>query len=162
MTTAQLEQVEHLNPSIVRTETLFSHWKRTGEGYKGKAVPLVPHAPNRTGDTEGDVSWHKRISTEPVPPSLIPSDYSAIPWPIDIDPLHLGLDGLTGRVPDGWSRDGWIMVTKDRMKRTDCLIVLGMLQAELGAIEGVGLVEGATAQAPQGLGHGARPTRGKA
>jgi hypothetical protein len=61
-------------------------------------------------------------------------DYCVIPWPIDIDPYHTGR--LEGRVPSGWSRDGWIMVTKDWMRRTDDEVVLGLLRAELDAVEG--------------------------
>lgn len=65
----------------------------------------------------------------------IPSDFMEIPWPIDIDPLHTGR--LTGKVPPGWSRDGWIMVTRDRMTRTNDPELLRLLQAELDAIEAV-------------------------
>lgn len=60
-------------------------------------------------------------------------DYVVIPWPIYIDPLHTGR--LTGKVPSGWSREGWIMVTRDRMTHTNDEVVLGLLRAELSALE---------------------------
>jgi len=91
-------------------------------------------------------SWSKRTPAEPgPPPSPIPSDYAVIPWPIDIDPYHTGR--LEGRVPSGWSRDGWIMVTRDRMKRTNDEVVLGMLRAELDAVEGVADLDSSPSEA---------------
>jgi len=56
-----------------------------------------------------------------------------IPWPIDIDPLYTGR--LTGKVPDGWTRDGWIISLRDRITRTHMQPGRRMLQAELDAIE---------------------------
>ncbi len=73
------------------------------------------------------------------PPSPIPADWVAIPLEQCIfDPLYLGLAGLTGKVPDGWTRDGWIMSLRDRLSRVDERddekAVTKLLQRELEAI----------------------------
>ena len=62
-------------------------------------------------------------------------DYMVIPWPIDIDPLYRGIDGLTGRVPPGWSKSGWVCSLRDRITRTHIQPGRRRLQTELGAIE---------------------------
>jgi len=68
------------------------------------------------------------------PPSPLPSDWVAIPLEACLfDPLYTGR--LDGKVPDGWSRDGWIMVTRDRMTRTDDKAMRERLQAEIEAVE---------------------------
>lgn len=115
--------------------SLFSEWKGKRRGYnRGTPVPLVPVNENRTDDTESGDSWDKPTPAELVPPSSpIPSGYMVIPWPIDIDPLYTGR--LTGKVPDGWTRDGWIISLRDRITRTHMQPGRRMLQAELDAIE---------------------------
>lgn len=128
--------------------SLFSEWKGKRRGYNRETpVPPVPVNENRNGDTVSGDSRYKRTPAEPVPPpspdtlvpptgtrrAIVPSDYAVIPWPIDIDPLHTGR--LTGKVPGDWSRDGWIMSLKDRIKRTRIQPGRRMLQAELGTIE---------------------------
>jgi hypothetical protein len=92
---------------------------------------------NRTDDTVSRDSWPKRIPTASgPPPSLIPSGFAVIPWPTDIDPLYTGR--LTGKVPDGWSRDGWLCSLRDRLSRVDERddekVVTKLLQRELEAI----------------------------
>lgn len=49
-----------------------------------------------------------------------------------LDPLETA--ELIGSVPKNWTRTGWISSLRDRMKRTTCEIVLGMLRRELEAI----------------------------
>ena len=48
------------------------------------------------------------------------------------DPLYTGT--LTGEVPHGWTRDGWIISLKDRMTRTDDPVMLDMLNRELKSV----------------------------
>jgi hypothetical protein len=93
--------------------SLFSEWKRGNRDYNRKTpVPPVP------------------------PPSPIPSDWVAIPLEACLfDPLYRGT--LTGKVPDGWSRDGWVMSLRDRMTRTDDKAVRKRLQDELDAVQAV-------------------------
>jgi hypothetical protein len=93
---------------------------------------------NSPSDTVCGDSSSKRTHAEPgPPPSPIPSDWVSIPLEQCIfDPLYIGT--LTGKVPDGWSRDGWIMVTRDRMRRTDDKAMRARLQAEIDAVEGNG------------------------
>jgi len=68
-------------------------------------------------------------------PEPIPFGSVAIPLEQCIfDPLYRGT--LTGQVPPGWSRDGWIMVTRDRMCRTDDKAMRDRLQAEIDAVSG--------------------------
>lgn len=65
----------------------------------------------------------------------IQTDWVAIPLEQCIfDPLYRGT--LTGKVPDGWSREGWVMVTRDRMHRTDDRAMRDRLQAEIEAVDG--------------------------
>jgi hypothetical protein len=104
-------------------------------------VPLVPVNVTRTGDTARGDSWSKRTPTEPVPPpSLNPSDGALVAIPLEaclFDALYRGT--LTGKVPDGWSRDGWIVSLRDRLSRVDERddekVVTKLLQRELEAIE---------------------------
>jgi hypothetical protein len=68
-------------------------------------------------------------------PEPIPPDWVAIPLEQCIfDPLYRGT--LTGKVPDGWSREGWMMSLRDRMTRTDDKAVRERLQAEIRGVVG--------------------------
>ncbi len=111
---------------------LFSEWKRGNRDYNRETpVPPVPVNETRNGDTVSGDSWYKRTPAEPVPPP----DWVFIPLEQCIfDPLYRGT--LTGKVPDGWSRDGWVMSLGDRMTRTDDKAMRDRLQAEIEAVEG--------------------------
>jgi hypothetical protein len=115
--------------------SLFSEWKAKRRGYNRETpVPLVPVNESHTGDTVSGDYWDKRTPAEPVPlPSPIPFAFAVIPWPYDIDPLYAGR--LTGKVPDGWTRDGWIISLRDRITRTHMQPGRGRLKAELRTIE---------------------------
>lgn len=82
-----------------------------------------------------DWSVERATLPDPAPPDAgLRSGESAAAGTASLDPLYTG--ELRGVVPENWSRDGWIMVTRDRMNRTDDPIVLARLRAELDAIEG--------------------------
>jgi len=116
--------------------SLFSEWKGKRRGYNRETpVPLVPPNETRTGDTASGDSWSKRTPAEPVPPPPIPTDTLSVPLEQCIfDPLYTGT--LTGKVPNGWSRDGWVMSLRDRSTRTDDPEVKRRLKDELRAVEG--------------------------
>lgn len=107
----------------------------------GQPGTVKPCPPLSLVSNEGQVGT-PASSSPPIPtdcdPIPSPQTHKVIPWPVTIDPLHTGR--LEGRVPDGWTRDGWIMATKDRLRRLkerdDERTVTRMLQAELKAIEG--------------------------
>lgn len=69
----------------------------------------------------------------PGPPGAFAQDAIATPmWTASAEALYSG--ALTGSVPAGWSRDGWIDSLRDRMARTDDPVVRRMLKRELDAI----------------------------
>jgi hypothetical protein len=120
--------------------SLFSEWKRRRKEHnKETPGPPGPVNENRTCDTVRGESQSKRTPGEPGPPTgtrcaIVPSEWVSIPLEQCIfDPLYLGLAGLTGKVPDGWSRDGWVMSLQDRLTRTNDPVIRRRLRAELRA-----------------------------
>lgn len=52
---------------------------------------------------------------------------------VPTDALYTGK--LTGRVPDKWTKQGWIIAIRDRLKRTNDRVLRRLLRAELRAVE---------------------------
>ncbi len=130
-----VSQASQANSYCTRV-SLFSEWKRKCRDYnKETPVSPVPAPENRTGDSKSADSWHKPTPVQPVPaPSLNLADWVSVPLEACIiDPLYTGR--LTGKVPDGWTREGWIIATWDRLKRTRDPVGRRRLRAELRAVE---------------------------
>ena len=129
--TGQVGQVGQATLICPRSR-LFSEWKaRSRNVNRETLVPLVPSALPHTASGVPVACGTESLAP---PPSPILSDYAAFRLAdIPTDPLYCGR--LEGRVPPGWSRDGWIAVTHDRMRRTDDKAMRGRLHAELRAVE---------------------------
>ena len=110
---------------------LFREWKnRIQQHNKETPVPPVPPVESALPHTGSGVSAEH--STDALVPP--PSDWHSFTLSdVPTDPLHTGR--LEGRVPHGWTRNGWIAATRDRIVRTDDPVVRRMLQGELDAVE---------------------------
>ena len=110
--------------------SLFSEWKGRRRDYNKKTpVPPVPTAPASTKT----VVSAKSGTSELVPASPILDAFMVI-LSIEVDALYTGR--LTGKVPMGWTRDGWVIATRDRLKRTHDPVGRRRLKAELRSVEG--------------------------
>jgi len=111
--------------------SLFQDWLLRKQG-RNKESPGPP-GPGEQPQTPDALADRPEQRINPPARTLV-ADAEETPWRAPLDPLCTG--ELRGVVPENWSREGWIMVTKDRMNRTNDPVVLALLRAELDAIEG--------------------------
>ena len=84
------------------------------------------------------------VATPPPPPPALPPSATPmrgtfiepvgpLPPPLKIDALYSGR--LTGTVPPGWSRDGWVVAMRDNIRRTDDGWQRDRFIAEINAVD---------------------------
>lgn len=113
--TAQLVQVVQVIPYSC-TRSRFRRWKEQSNNKEmgGPPGPAVPTSYSESSD-------------------VIPVECDHAKAGPALDPLYTGT--LTGKVPHGWTREGWILAMRDRMSRTNCPDMQRRLREELAAIK---------------------------